>query len=294
MGYRLRVEEPVAAEVKRIAQKQLARAESELSAAAGRFNRTRVHTARKRIKKVRALLRLVRDAMGKAYCRESRPLRRISRRLGVLSDTTATLAAFERLGIGRGRRLPPAAAALRRSLVRQERVVDVLVGNTDALVKATRRLRAEGRRASHWTLRGEDFAAIAGGLEQTYRAARRAMRRADVRPTARRLHTWRRRAKDQWFQLRLLDARTRGRLRRETRVLERLDGVLGDYHDLTLLTMAIEHATSIPRLERAALLRPIARARRRLRRRARALAETVYQERPRAFVRHVEQLWSAA
>jgi CHAD domain-containing protein len=294
VGYRLRVEEPIAAEVTRIAQKQLSRAEHELSAAAEHFNRTRVRTARKRIKKVRALLRLVRDAMGKTYRRERRPLRRVSHQLGVLLDTGATLAVIERLRLGGGRRLAPAAAALRRSLVRQERVVDVLAGNTDALRRSARLLQAEGRRASRWTLRGKDFAAIAGGLEDTYRAGRNAMRRADLRPTARRLHTWRRRVKDQWFQLRLLAARTSGRLRRDTRVLERLDGVLGDYHDLTLLTAAIEDATSIARLERAALLRPIARERRRLRQRARALAEIVYHERPRAFVRRVEQSWSTS
>jgi CHAD domain-containing protein len=295
VAYRLAVRPPVQAEVRAIAQKQLARAERELVAAAVRFDRDRIHTARKRLKKVRALVHLVQPALAKAARRDTASLRKVNRRLGVLSDGAAVVDAVTRLSKQYPRMLTHStAAALRRWLVRREAVADHIAGTRRALSRSTRLVRTARAHAGRWTLRKDDFAAVAGGLERTFRRARRAMRRAGEHPTARRLHDWRRRAKDHWLQLRLLEARCARSLGADTRVLEALDDVLGAYHDLALLREAVEYEHSLTREKKASVLRAVARARRRLRARAQTSAARAYRENPHAFVRRVERLWTTS
>lgn len=83
-------------------------------------------------------------------------------------------------------------------------------------------------------------------------------------------------------------------MRRETAALEALDGVLGDCHDLALLKDAVTAQTSLRRVARAGVLRAIARDRRRLLQGADVLARRVYHEKPKAFVRRVDRLWSGS
>ena len=295
MSYRFSANRPVEAEVRRIARRQLTRAESELSAGSPKFRQKRIRTARKRLKKVRALLRLVRPSLGKAYRQENRVLRDVSHRLGVVSDSAAVIEAVERLG-ARYRDVIPSSLvdAFRRSVVRCTAAAPSMTSRPRALAPSAVRLHAERQHAARWVLHDRGFAAVAGGLERSYRDGRQAMREACARPTVHRLHTWRRRAKDEWLQMRLLDTRCRGQLRADARVLEALDGVLGEYHDVALLKGAVERESSLTRDQKAAILRAIARERRRLRRRAGVLAARIYDEKPKAFVQRVERLWSAA
>jgi hypothetical protein len=95
-----------------------------------------------------------------------------------------------------------------------------------------------------------------------------------------RRHDWRRRAKDQRLQLRLITGLCGDGRRDDVATLEMLDGVLGDYHHLALLHAAVEQETLLTRLERARV-RPIAHT----------LSTRVDRDQPKAFVGRVERLW---
>lgn len=67
MAYRLKRGEPIGREVRRLALKQLQLAIADLRAASGRPIDAAVYAARRHVKKVRALNRLVQDSLGSQY-----------------------------------------------------------------------------------------------------------------------------------------------------------------------------------------------------------------------------------
>ena len=264
MAYRLRRDRPVRREVRRLLDRQLERAITELThVAAGTGDRT-VHSARRRVKKARALLQLVK--LDGPRQRVDRRLRDVSRMLGPLADAEASTRTFARLAASR----PPLPAAAADVIGRLLAVLhdDTARAAIDVRVRAARLLGAIRLDLAHCRVRGKGFDAVAGGLRRGTRRSRRAMRRALDRPDDEAFHVWRRRVKVQWLQSRLLEERTHGRCASRTRRLEALDGVLGEHHDVALLERAITAAPELPRTHAAAGLRLLRRRKAALRHRA--------------------------
>ena len=87
MTYRLKAKESVPKGIKRIASEQTEKAISELAATDELGIDEAVHQARKRLKKTRAVIRLVRDRLGKkTYKRENSHLRDLGGSLAGLRD----------------------------------------------------------------------------------------------------------------------------------------------------------------------------------------------------------------
>jgi hypothetical protein len=212
-----------------------------------------------------------------------------------MTDRAAVLETVDSIGAKYRSVVPaPTIAVFRQSLEKDEERTRIVAGHSEEFSSAVARLHGVRKRTARWRLRDEDFAAIAGGLERTFRDGRRAMRAALMRPHAAHYHAWRRQAKAQWLQMRLLEARCARRLFVTTRALETLDGVLGRYHDVELLKSAVERDASLTRDQKATILRAVATERRRLRRRARVVAARIYDEKPKAFVRRVRRIWRRA
>ncbi|NJK27804.1 MAG: CHAD domain-containing protein [Coleofasciculaceae cyanobacterium SM2_3_26] len=80
--YQLTTKETVSNGIKRVAQEELDRAIAQLSGQTEESHEEAIHDARKRLKKLRALLRLVRDRLGQdAYERENLCFRDAARKL---------------------------------------------------------------------------------------------------------------------------------------------------------------------------------------------------------------------
>jgi CHAD domain-containing protein len=237
-----------------------------------------VHAARKRVKKVRALVRLAAPALPKRTSRNANAhLRVVSHRLGRIADEAAAIEALDRLARAHPKDVSKrTVAALRRTLQQRDRAIRRVALRRKVSAGCVHVLRAEARRARRWSANADSVAALVPGLETSQARARKAMKRAMSHPTAGRLHAWRRRVKDQWLQLRLLEPAPGARLAALKRGLERLDGVLGEYHDLSLLRRALEREESLTREQTAAVLHVIARDRRTLRVRARRLGAHLY------------------
>ena len=295
MAYRFRRGRPVGAELTRIASKQLRRAAAELTLARGPHRLDNIHCARRHVKKTRALLRLFAGALPSDAPATTAHLRDVGHALGRLTDGSAPLLAYGRLKKRYPRLIPHATG---------ERIVQVLEHpphrrhrpQPENPRRLARALADESRAVRQWTIDQRGFTAVAAGLRRTVRRGRRSMRQAWRHPTAARLHAWRCRVKDYWFEVRLLNARTGWHLSSLAKRLETLDGVLGEYHDLALLRAEIElaPAATLSRRERAEVMHAIARQRRHLRRRAHALGDEIYRQPPRAFVQWVKQLWQQA
>src|SRR5262249_34360662 len=96
MAYRCKIEEPLAKGIRRIAREQVQRAAQRLAQADD--GPAAIHDVRKHLKRVRALLRLVRPVLGDtAFRRENARFREIglllagARDLDVLKETVAAL-----------------------------------------------------------------------------------------------------------------------------------------------------------------------------------------------------------
>jgi len=295
MGFRLRVNEPIADEMKRVVARQFERAVTELKNIGDPNSDAAIHRARRRVKKIRAVIRLVRPALGDKFQPLNKRLRETIDLLAPVADGQGVVEAIDRLAQKyRDDFAEPALTTFRAGLVERELRADRQAKVDHVLQRVSTTLRRERMRIKRWRLKGAGFRPIADGIEESCRSARRAMFLTLEHPTADNFHLWRRRVKDHWFQVRLIEACCGGHLENDEHTLERLDDALGEYHNFSLLREIITADTSVPRQETARRLRVIKRYNAELRRRAQALGARVYTEMPRAFVRRVRALWRLA
>ena len=98
MSYRLKTGEGIAAGVRRIAREELESALCEIAAATPTNEAAAVHAARKSIKKTRALLRLIRDEIGREiFKEENRCLAGVARGFAGPRDVRVELQLVEKL-----------------------------------------------------------------------------------------------------------------------------------------------------------------------------------------------------
>jgi CHAD domain-containing protein len=220
------------------AVRRIARARFAASAglvATGRLPQTElVHELRKNVKKVRALLRLVRPAF-RDHAAENAALGEAARMLTALRDAEVLGQTFDRVAAG-SRTPPEALAALRAQAVRP----GPGPGDATALLRAHAEAIAKiDRRARHWKIAGEGFDALEAGLERGWTAAQKAMRGARSDPGPEALHLWRRRMKDHWYHARLLQPIWPEAMAHHMAAAETLGELLGDARDLALLAAAL-------------------------------------------------------
>jgi CHAD domain-containing protein len=292
VAFRLKKGAPVATEVRRIVLRQLEVAVSELHTVGDPQSDEAVHDARRRVKKIRAIIRLVRPVLDKAYRSVDDDLRTVARMLAPVADGRGIIETLDELARRYGKALPPRTIeAARKGVIRHGARADREAAERGVLEVAAGTLRSERKRIKHWHMSAQGFRAIGPGLEESYRRARRMMIVAWSRPKPSHFHTWRRYVKDHWFHVRLLEGRCGYHLVGYERRIEALDGVLGEYHNVILLRDVLVTDVGLPREETARCLRVVARYQRLLRRHAELLGVRIYTERPRRFVRRIRRLW---
>ncbi|GGW27894.1 CHAD domain-containing protein [Gemmobacter lanyuensis] len=185
-----------------------------------------IHTARKGIKKLRALLRLLRAGLADVQPAENAILRAAGHALAGQRDAAVRLATFDRVVAGADL---PCLAPLRAHLLTEAAAARQPTPDLQA-VFASLALRVEG-----WEVTGNDRRILMQGLAETRLRARRAMRTARDSREAEALHDWRKRAKDHWYQARLLQPIWPEVLRPLAAEADRLAVALGDHHDLAEL-----------------------------------------------------------
>jgi CHAD domain-containing protein len=285
MAYELSFDETVGTTVRRAAREQLGGAAAGLANGAAHDRGEAVHDARKRLKKSRALLRLVRSDMPASRFRgENRALRERGRSMSGARDADALIETVDRVTErAAGRVSTGAFEALRAEFVARaatERETEA------ALEDHAAGARALDARVADWPLEHCDDATLVAGLARTYTRGRDAFRRADRNPSTENLHAWRKRVKDLWYQQRLLRPAWPGMLKSQAAEAKHLSKVLGNDHDLAVLDAAISsrpaHAPAAE-AEVEALLEVIANWRAELLDEARALGRRVYAESPKRF-----------
>jgi CHAD domain-containing protein len=294
MPYRLQADEPVAACARRIAVAQVAAALEELDPA--RLDRDEgVHRARRRVKRVRALLRLVRPALGEAYSTENARFRDAARLLASSRDAAVAVQTVDALlaryqGAAGYRLLGP----VRLELILRHRAC-VARSRADRVDDFRIALARAGESAGQWRFHAGGFAAIAGGLRATYARGRRAMRAAYRRPDDERFHEWRQQVRYHELHCELLRGVWRPVVKARSAEAHRLAEILGAEHDLAVLAGLV---VPDPRAfggdaSVSVLLRLIKLRRAELKAVARPLGRKLYAERPAALEARFKRYWKA-
>jgi len=296
MAYRLKHGESVPKGVKRIAREEIESAVEYLRGRSGVDPDKAVHEVRKSIKKMRALLRLVAAGLDGAYDQENARLRDIGRQLSELRDADAVIGAFDGLkgrcqsSLGNGE-----MASLRRPLVLHKKRLRDELSTRPFLNEVARALAQTLHSAREWPLQGDGFPAIEPGLKKTFRDGRKAFEIAQRTGRREDFHEWRKRVKDHWYHVRLLEKVWTDVMQGYEHSLKDLEDALGEDLNLAILREQIlsPRYAQVDRHTTNMVVRAIDSCRQDLRDRAVKIGERVYTEKPRRFTREMKRLWDA-
>lgn len=295
MGYSFERGESVQENARRIVAEEVESATDVLhGGGTGKQRDKAIHEARKSLKKLRGLLRLLRPELPDDYRAENRALRDIGRELSELRDAGAIIETFDSLIEDQAEAWNhESVSPIRKGLQAKKRQMERDLNASQAMQRAGAALAEFGERAAQWHIRGHGFAAIAPGFGKTYRDGRKAMSKAEGSKEPVLYHEWRKRAKDHWYHVRLLSELWAGTKESRADCLHALESSLGDDHNLEVLCCELaENPDRYGGEAPVGLFVASARAKQKaLRRRALELGGRLYQQKPKSFVRDFERMW---
>lgn len=254
-----------------------------------------VHAVRKEIKKLRALLRLMRLGMRRGDFRAAMcDLKEAAWQFGPARDAHVT---FQALGLVlehfKGQLGPRPFVDFRPALRRVCQEEEKRLRRKRLAARVGRLLRRARKRIEAVSLREEGWPVLGSGVKRSYRNGRKAWQQALAEPTPENLHEWRKQAKELAYQLRLFCPIWPEQLDAVQRELKMLGESLGDDHDLLMLVEAVKNncTADVPANELEALCALIAQRQDELRCQAFALGARFYSEKPSTFCQRLGDYW---
>ena len=287
MPYRLERGEAVPGGIRRIVSEEADSAIKHLTNTAARRREEAIHEARKSIKKIRGVLRLVRPDLGRTYRDENRVLRDAGRRLSQIRDAEAVIEVFDDLVQRyRGDLQKNSWAAIRRGLEGDKRETEKQAGVDSVLRQAATTLRRVGRDVKNWPLPQDGFVAVKSGLRNSYRQGRKALALVQQHPAAENYHYFRKRVKDHWYHVRLLENLWTEEMKAREAGLKDLQTWLGDDHNLVVLR---EKLQGKPETELFCAL--AGQYQTELRNKSVSLGLRLYEQKSNRFTKSMSHLW---
>ncbi|REC94810.1 CHAD domain-containing protein [Kushneria indalinina] len=287
MAYRLEMSESTSKGLARIAAEQIDRARRDI---ARRDTVEGIHKLRQRCKRVRAVLRLGRPALGKHYARENRRFRDLARAVGgprdeqILIDTLDALMAVNKDRVDRRQFTPT-----RQQLLKRHRQALKATALPDRAWLSSELEKAR-EAVNDWAPAIDRFKALSEGLTDTSRRARQAMKQAEGASDEVTFHEWRKQVKYHRHHCELLANVWKAPMDARAKEAHRLADLLGEEHDLAMLAQVLsDPATAFQGQEKAgALLEMIAERRQTLQGEALLLGRRLFAEKPEALGKRIK------
>lgn len=291
MAYQLEDHETFSGGIKRVATEELDAALKGLQAGGDHGT---VHDARKRFKKLRAILRLVRSDLGRKGYREANILLRdAGQGLSGLRDAQVLVETLEALT----KHFPDEAhqqtfGEVHRTLRSRQQLAEAQ-GNVLTEEVAAKVVILEDRIA-HWHV-GDNWDSVEPNLEQAYERGLEAFKNAYRHPSDEGFHEWRKGVKNLCYHLRILNPLWPEVMDEFAAQASRLADLLGDEHDLAVLsqTLATEPKAFGGAKEVEMILGLIEDRREEIRDEARFLGLRLYADKPKRFVKRFKSYWWA-
>jgi CHAD domain-containing protein len=288
MGFRLKLREPLPDGLKRVFREQIESA-LRLCRHPAKQRGVTVHEVRKHLKKLRAAMRLAVGEVGKnQHAREDRCVREIGRLVSDLRDAQVrlqtliqlrdeTTRASDQTNFGRIEEL--------LSLERESFSAAFDGWQKQAIPKAER----VEERLSNWPLAGMSWKQICAAVESIYKRGQRGLAKTIKKPVPENFHAWRKRVKDLWYQLRILQPLNRVVLEEMAHDAEVLGELLGREHDFYFLMARLEKESGDEALrdELVQLHKLIRKRGKRMRRDALELGRRFYAEPSKEFAKRI-------
>lgn len=283
---RIRAGEPWGESIRRAACEQIDAAIT-ASCSERNGNESPVHQTRKHLKEARAAIRLLAvDVPRAAFRRENRRLRDVGRLVSGIRDAEVRLETVKELrGFGaRGNGSFEQAEVLLAFELNS--FLEAFAGwQGEALGKLKRARRA----IVLWHLDAVTPRSLCRGVRRSYRAGRDALKAAKKKGSARRFHELRKRSKQLWYQLRLLQALNPPVFRKRCKKLKKVGEFLGRAHDLCFVAERLQGMPGAPTRKRGrtALKAMLASREKELHRTALGIAEKFYARKPKDFAARI-------
>jgi len=230
--YQLQKNESLAGGLKRIAEEQLSGAIEELQAP--RDLHLGIYKARKYLKKVRSVLRLLAPRLGPLYTEENRRLRDVALRFSALRDARVSLELLE--GFAERYKRKSTLSAQRRALAAKQAVLEHGTNWELTLAESVEALAATRKRIEDWPLGHLSEASLEAEIRKAHKHSRHASEKARKNRTPEHFHEFRKAVKRELNQNRLFEAGGMDDLKQ-------LATMLGDHHNLAVLTLNVETAS---------------------------------------------------
>ena len=234
MAYRLKPGRQISRSVRKIGTEQIDHVLAKFSAKGSRDSA--VHEARKAMKRLRALLHLIKPALPKGvFAANEARVKTIARSLAGARDARAMIETVRKLeALDGAAKVAPVSAALHAHL--QAKCAEAEQGLNGSGVNQLRKLLKEAKAEfAQLSLEQDEFAVIAATLEKDYRSARRAFSRAYRVGEDEAFHDWRKYVQRHWRQLLLVAPSWPKAMRPHVVLARNLSEILGEDHDLSVL-----------------------------------------------------------
>jgi CHAD domain-containing protein len=242
-----------------------------------------VHEARKTIKRMRAMARLLRhETGGREFAQANASLREAGKRLAGACDAEMRIATLCDLHTRHPDELSDEPVQQLLDRMEQERPS---AEGPDAELAVLADIAEMRRDLLRWNLLEHDDKALCVGLRAIYRDGRRRYKRVKRSRASdpEQVHDWRKRVKSLYYALDMLGGKRASATAKLARRADRLGDLLGEEHDLWMFASFLEDEPRLERHTRERLLTLIERRRKRLRKRALKLGSRVYAHKPGRF-----------
>ncbi len=280
-------------EVRRVACSELDSALEQLEGAAETFDSS-IHNCRKSLKKLRALLRLVRQELGEdIYRQENRYFRDLGRALSAMRDAAVHGRVLDQTLTSAG--LPVEEfSRLRQAFSQRHHEQGQSALHQVTLEQVEQSLRLARERVARWPLHTAGFKLLSPGLHRSYADGQKCMLQAYAKPSPEAFHDFRKRVKDHFYQLRLIRNLWPAPFDARIEAARYLSELLGDDHDLAGLQSALEEFSArVEPRQLESLQTAILERSRELRALAYPLGQCLYAEKPKALTRRFRRYYES-
>lgn len=237
MAYRFRISETLGVGARRIAREITANAVL-LASEKGRPLAVRTHEARKGVKKLRGLIRLVAPVSKSPEALKDTDLllKRAAKAMARRRDDDVIHITLNKMAGEGGRGFRPRnVAGVFKELTRRNKDETKNAADKKDFAEFSAIVSDLHRDIAAWNFQQSDLHALDWGYIATYREARTGMLQILEKPTDKRLHGWRRLVKYHFYHTRLLENIKAGFDNERIEKTKRLEVVLGHHHDLVML-----------------------------------------------------------
>lgn len=252
----------------------------------------KIHLVRKKCKQIRALLRIVRPNIKTFYKEENIFFRDLSRNLSRIRDMQVYIETLKKI---------IKFSDISSNSETIENLIKIIIVQRDSIPFAklidefSNEIQNSYKRIKLWKIKGNGFKCLEGGLKKTYRRGKFAMKVALQNPTAENYHEWRKRVKYHYHHLELLTPIWESLLEKYTEEVHLLSDLLGYDHDLSLLEPNIicNEKYDLSAEIKNQIIHSIYNKQEKLRLKTFNLGQKIYAEKPRYFIRRIEQYWNS-